>query len=391
MQNGSLKVLIVEDRPDEAERMVRELKTLNQPLDWRLASDEHDYRNQLLWPPHLILADYKLSKFDACRALSILQQNRLDIPLIVVTTGASEQVAVDCLKRGAVDFILKDRLNCLSTAVTSALDEHRLRQENRRTEERLRDREERLRLALEAAHMATTTDSLVAEIAHELNQPLYAISNFSQACLNSVRQSEPPTVSPDLVNWLEQIVAQSQRAGEIIRRVRGLVRRDPPQKQTADTNRVIRDGASLLQPNLRHDEVKLELKLAAKLPPVIVDEVQIQQVLINLVTNAIDAMRALPPNQRRLIVESRETKSGEIEIAIHDHGAPVPIELAKNLEKLFEPFYTTKTGGMGLGLAISRSIVEAHGGRLTAEQKPDTGLTFRFTLPSQSPSRANGS
>jgi two-component system sensor kinase FixL len=102
-------------------------------------------------------------------------------------------------------------------------------------------------------------------------------------------------------------------------------------------------------------------------------------------------MRALPPNQRRLIVESRQTDSGQIEIAVHDHGAPVPTDLAKKLEKLCEPFYTTKPGGMGLGLAISRSIVEAHGGRLTAEQKPDTGLTFRFTLNSQPPIPANGS
>jgi signal transduction histidine kinase len=386
MQNGSLNVLIVEDRRDEAERMVRELKTLNQPLDWRLASDEHDYRNQLLWPPHVILTDYKLPRFDACRALAILQQSRLDIPLIVVTNGGGEQVAVDCLKRGAADFVLKDRLNCLSIAVTSALEEHRLRREKRRAEEQLRDREESLRLALEAAHMATTTDSLVAEIAHELNQPLYAISNFSQACLNSVRHSEPPTVSPELVNWLEQIVAQSQRAGEIIRRVHSLVRGAPPQKHTADANHIIRDSASLLQPNLRHDQVKLELKLASRIQPVTVDEVQIQQVLVNLITNAIDAVRPLPANERRIVVESRQLASSEIEIAVHDHGAPAPNGPVKNLEKLFEPFYTTKPGGMGLGLAISRSIVEAHGGRLIAEQNRDTGLTFRFTLPTQSTS-----
>ncbi len=509
MPNEPLKVLIAEDRPEDAEMMVRALRALDQPIDWRLVASEHDYRNQLLWPPHIILADYTLPQFNAPRALAILQETRLDIPLIVVTGSISEEVAVDCIKRGAVDYLLKDRLTRLPAAVTNALQEHLLRHEKRRTEHQLRDREERLRLALEAARMGTwewnpqinrlgaseqagplfglprgdffhtidnfyaaihpddreavraaitaaitdaadykvefrvaspdpplrwlmsqgrverdhggrptrmlavladitdrvrmeqeanhrlaelahvvrltTMGSLVSEIAHELNQPLYAISNFSQACLNRVRQPEPG-VGAELTDWLEQIVVQSHRAGEIIRRVYSFVRKVPPQKRAADINRLARECATLLQVNLRHDDVKLDLKLAPRLPPAPVDHIQVQQVLVNLLTNAIDAVRELPRDQRRITVETRQLESGEIEVAVRDRGPGGP----EPLDKLFEAFFTTKPEGMGMGLAISRSIVEAHGGRLTAVKNPDAGLTFRFTLPTQSRNRADG-
>ena len=152
---GTVKVLIVEDRPDDTELMVRELKQSKLPVTWRAVATEDGYRREIDWRPDIILSDFSLPQFNAFDALRILRERRLDIPLIVVTGTISEEVAVDCIKQGAVDYLLKDRMARLPAALTSALAEHRLRNEKRRTEEQLRDREERLRLALESARMAT--------------------------------------------------------------------------------------------------------------------------------------------------------------------------------------------------------------------------------------------
>jgi len=511
MQASMVKVLIVEDRPEDTELMVRELRQASFTPHWRAVSSEHEYRQSLDWTPDIILSDFTLPQFNAFEALKILHERRLDIPLIVVTGSISEEVAVDCIKQGAVDYLLKDRMARLPAAVVSALEEKRLRDEQLRTEERLRDREERLRLALASARMATwdwnlktqaigfseeisplfglaagqffptidafldavyeedrtlvrsamtsavksgsdynldfrvlwpdgslhwiaakgrvhsdeaghptrmvgivmdTTDrvrmeqesnqrlaqlahvsrltsmgELVSELAHELNQPLYAIANFSQACLNIARGTSFPQQT-DLLGWLEQISEQSQRAGEIIRRVYSFVRKTPAQRHTVDINAVVHECARLLQVNLRHEEVALHLELSPALPEVVVDPVQVQQVLVNLLSNAIDAMSHLPRPERQITVRSRQNETGDIEVSVGDHGRGAS---EQDLERLFEPFFTTKSEGMGMGLAISRSIIEAHNGRLWAERNLDAGLTFRFTLPIHNQEAEHGS
>jgi two-component system sensor kinase FixL len=240
------------------------------------------------------------------------------------------------------------------------------------------EQESNQRLA-QLAHVSrlATMGELVSELAHELNQPLYAIANFSQACLNVAHNTNSPHTR-QLLDWLEQISAQSQRAGDIIRRVYSYVRKAPAQTQVAEVNDLVNQCAQLLQVNLRHQEVALRLKLADALPEVSVDPVQIQQVLVNLMSNAIDAMSAVPRAERQLTVCTQRGETGEIEVGVCDRGRGTSEE---NLERLFEPFFSTKSQGMGMGLAISRSIVEAHGGRLWAEKNRAAGLTFHFTLP----------
>ncbi|HJS07066.1 MAG TPA: ATP-binding protein [Pirellulales bacterium] len=500
-----VKVLIVEDRPEDTELMVRELRQTSLPLHWRAVASEREYRQSLDWSPDVILSDFNLPQFNAFDALRILDERKLDIPLIVVTGSISEEVAVDCIKQGAVDYLLKDRMARLPAAVTSALDEKRLRDENRRTEEQLKDREERLRLALESARMATwdwnlatdevrfsdetaplfghaagqsfatlddflevvysddraavksamtsaadaaadynfdfrvqwpdgslhwiaargrvlsqdgrrpprmvgvvmdttervrmeqeanqrlaelahvarltTMGELVSELAHEINQPLYAIANFSEACLNLTSNSAAAQ-QPELIAWLEQIAEQSQRAGEIMRRVYSFVRKTPVQARAADINSLVHDCVRLLQVNVRHHDVALRIELGDNLPPVLVDAVQIQQVLVNLITNAIESMAHLPRSQRRIFIHSHVNEARDVEVSVRDRGRGAAHENAdENLDRMFEPFFTTKSEGMGMGLSISRSIIDAHGGRLWAERNPDRGLTFRFTLP----------
>jgi two-component system sensor kinase FixL len=218
---------------------------------------------------------------------------------------------------------------------------------------------------------------LVSELAHELNQPLYAISNFAWACLNMARSPHTP-VAPELIGWLEQICEQSQRAGEIIRRVYGFVRKAPTQSADGDLPELIRDCASLLQVSLRQQQIDLQLELENDIPSVMIDRVQIQQVIVNLMNNAIEAMAELPREQRHLTVKLFRRDDEEVEISVADQGCGSQQE---DLERLFEPFFTTKAEGMGMGLAISRSIIDAHGGRLWAERNSKGGLTFRCSLP----------
>jgi C4-dicarboxylate-specific signal transduction histidine kinase len=369
-----VKVLIVEDRPEDTELMVRELRQASLTPNWRAVVSEQEYRQSLDWGPDVILSDFTLPRFNAFDALRIMQERQLDIPLIVVTGSISEEIAVDCIKHGAVDYLLKDRMARLPAAVISALEEKRLRDEKQETEDQLQERLAQL------AHVSrlTTMGELVSELAHELNQPLYAIANFSEACLNLARNS-PASQENELVPWLEQICEQSHRAGEIIKRVYSFVRKTPAQARAVDINALVHECGRLLQVNLRHQGVALRLELADGLPEVWVDPVQIQQVLVNLMNNAIDAMSHLPRTEREILVRSRRNETEEIEVSVTDHGRGAAEE---NLERLFEPFFTTKAEGMGMGLSISRSIIEAHDGRLWAEPAADDrGLTFRFTLP----------
>jgi C4-dicarboxylate-specific signal transduction histidine kinase len=368
-----LKVLIVEDRPDDTELMVRELRQASLTPEWRAAVTEREYRQSLDWGPDVILSDFTLPQFNAFDALRIMQERQLDIPLIVVTGSISEETAVECIKHGAVDYLLKDRMARLPAAVISALEEKRLRDEKQQTEDQLQQRLAQL------AHVSrlTTMGELVSELAHELNQPLYAIANFSEACLNLARSS-PSVQEGELVPWLEQICEQSHRAGEIIKRVYGFVRKAPAVARAIDINALVHECRGLLQVNLRHQGVGLRLELAKGLPEVSGDPVQIQQVLVNLMNNAMDAMSHLPKAEREIVVRSRRNETGQIEVSVSDRGRGAADD---NLERLFEPFFTTKTEGMGMGLSISRSIIEAHDGRLWAERNPDRGLTFRFTLP----------
>ncbi len=353
--------------------MVRELRQASLTPNWRAVASEEEYRKSLDWGPEVILSDFTLPRFNAFDALRIMQERQLDIPLIVVTGSISEEIAVDCIKQGAVDYLLKDRMTRLPAAVVSALEEKRLRDEKRQTEDQLQERLSQL------AHVSrlTTMGELVSELAHELNQPLYAIANFSEACLNLARNSTSHQ-DPELIPWLEQICEQSHRAGEIIKRVYSFVRKTPAQTRPVDINALVHECAALLQVNLRHHGVGLRLRLAEGLSEVVVDPVQIQQVLVNLMSNAIDAMTHLPRDEREISVESRGAGGNGIQLCVTDRGRGAAEE---NLERLFEAFFTTKAEGMGMGLSISRSIIEAHDGRLWAERNPDRGLTFCFTLP----------
>jgi PAS domain S-box-containing protein len=230
----------------------------------------------------------------------------------------------------------------------------------------------------ELAHVArvSTLGELAASIAHEVNTPLAAIVADAEACLNWLAAGR---VDVDrLREALEAIVAQSDRTADVIQRIRQLATKQVSRSAPVDVNDVIRDVVPLVRTTLRQHEVSLVLDLAPDVTAVEGDRVQLQQVVLNLVINAIDAMAGVTERPRELLIRSRPQPPGRVLVAVSDTGVGID---ATTADGLFEAFFTTKSTGMGMGLSISRSIIEAHGGRLWATPDPDGGATFQFTLP----------
>ena len=245
----------------------------------------------------------------------------------------------------------------------------------RKRVEEERERLRRLEADLTRMSRVITMGELTASIAHEVNQPLAAIVMNAAACQRWLAAKPLQTAKARKV--LDSISADSQRASEIIRRIRALMKRQPPRKEPVDINEAIRDVLALARQQLRNTDVVL--RLADALPTIKGDRVQLQQLLLNLIANAIDAMSAIGERRRELAIVSRQDGPNVV-VEVRDSGIGLDTERA---EQLFEPFYTTKDQGMGIGLAISRSIVEAHDGRMWAVPNVPHGAVFLVSLPVQ--------
>jgi PAS domain S-box-containing protein len=218
-----------------------------------------------------------------------------------------------------------------------------------------REREHQAQLA--HASRLTTVGEMASSLAHELNQPLCAILTHAEGCSRMARSRAAD--DEEMLGKLDTIAAQAERAGEIVRRVRSFVRKEPPRQQ------IVHLG-------------KVELDLDEGIPAVFADTVQIEQVVLNLARNGIEAMQDPEILDRRLTIRNSKRADGWVEVAVRDTGKGLP---KKELDKVFEPFFTTKADGLGIGLSVSRSIVESHGGRLYARANPDGGMTFSFSIP----------
>jgi C4-dicarboxylate-specific signal transduction histidine kinase len=221
----------------------------------------------------------------------------------------------------------------------------------------------------------TTLGELTASIAHEVNQPLAAIVANAEACLRWLGRGTPDLdAARRSVEW---VIDDGNRASEVIRRVRALAKKTDIEKVPLDVNDVIREVIVLVQRELISHQVSLRMELAPTLPMVLADRVQLQQVMINLVMNGIEAMRSVTDRTRELVIGSLQ-ETQQVLVSVTDRGVGISTEIA---DRLFNPFFTTKSGGMGMGLAICRSIMEGHGGRLWATADVPHGATFQFTLP----------
>jgi len=242
----------------------------------------------------------------------------------------------------------------------------------RRAEGDARETSERM---MHVSRLATLGE-MASGISHELNQPLSAIANYAQASARLLSMDTPELA--DVREAVEQITAQALRAGEIIRRLRSLVRNRTTDRQLARVNEVIEELGTLSRADARASDVRIVLELAPDLPRMNVDRIQIQQVLLNLLRNSIDALEVTTPGHRVVVIRTGLDPTGDILITVADTGPGVPQDL---LPRLFMPFATSKAHGTGLGLAISRTIVEAHGGKLDYQGDGGRGAAFTVKLP----------
>jgi PAS domain S-box-containing protein len=274
----------------------------------------------------------------------------------------------------AVKFLLRDGTGkpyaiCgISTDIT----------ELKRAEEELHQKEVSLReMQIELAHVSrvTTMGELAASIAHEVNQPLAGIVTNANASLRWLAGQSPNLA--EAREAIRRIIRDGNRAGDVVSRMRALLKKASTAKEQLDLNETIEEVVVLTQGEARRNRVALRMELAPDLPPIKGDRVQLQQVVMNLILNAFEAMSTVERRERDLVIRTQRGEGDEVRVAVQDSGIGLD---PKNVERIFDAFHTTKPGGLGMGLSISRSIVESHGGRLWAVSNDGPGATFEFAL-----------
>jgi len=239
------------------------------------------------------------------------------------------------------------------------------------TENRLKE------LQSEVTHMSrfTALGEMASTLAHEINQPLTAINNYLKGCHRLLQEAEGPSVAT-LRDAIGKAADQALRAGQIIRRLREFVARGDSERRRESLSKLVEDASTLALIGAKEAGVAVSFRLDPKADKVLADRIQVQQVLVNLIRNAIDVL-AETPGRRELAIGTTASNDGTAEVSVADSGSGLAPEVANHL---FQPFVTTKQKGMGLGLSICRTIVEAHGGRIWVEPRPGGGTVFRFTL-----------
>jgi two-component system sensor kinase FixL len=230
----------------------------------------------------------------------------------------------------------------------------------------------------ELTHAArlSTLGEMAAGLAHELNQPLTAMSAYAEGALERLDRGKLPET--EIASVFSRIAEDAQRAGDIIRRLRNFVQKREAQRHQIDINRLVRDVYNLVASEAKHQGITIQFELASDLPAVEADPIEIQQVLLNLIRNASDALARSDFAERKIVISSHEEKSDRVEVVVEDSGPGISDSIA---ERVFEPFYTSKADGLGIGLGICQNIIEAHGGKMWLGRSSMGGAGVYFDLP----------
>ena len=367
-----LKLLLLEDNEADAALLLRHLAKSGLAFDAPRVDNEKDYVAHL--EAHgaeldAILSDFALPSFDGLRGLELLQELGLDVPFILVSGTMGENIAVDAMRRGASDYVLKSDLTRLPTALRRALERRRLESDNQRLEEQLRQSQK-----MEAI------GQLAAGVAHDFNNLLTIIR------ANASQMVEGPTSHDDVVMLSEEVLGAVDRAAALTRQLLLFTRKQAARLTVVNLNDVITELARMLK-RIVAEDIALDLSLMKDLSPVQADVAMIEQVVMNLTTNARDAM----PRGGRIVISTSEVDITDADAEQVPAGRYVCISVADtgegiapgHLEHVFEPFFTTKGvgKGTGLGLATVYGIVRQHRGDVTVRSVPGEGATFRVLLP----------
>ena len=384
----ALRVLVLEDRLADAELMCHALRQAGFDSEWWLVETEPDYLAHLSPALDLILADYSLPQFNALRAIQLLQERGLDIPFIVVTGTVGEELAVECMRQGAADYLLKDRLARLGQSVTRALQQKRLRQEKRQAEEALREGNRQLDEAL--VELRRTQGQIVQQerlralglmasgIAHDLNNALSPILAYSELLLSRPENLDD---KEKVTRQLETINAATRDAMEVVRRLREVYR---PRKEgelflPVKMNQLFEQAILLTEPTSKDRAQERGINIYIKtdfqeIPLVDGYEPELREVLVNLILNAVDALTADGT------ITLRTRLDGEhVVLDVRDTGIGMTEEVWQHCQ---DPFFTTKgERGTGMGLAIAYGVIQRHGGSIDVESGPGKGTNVIVHLP----------
>ncbi|HMH08972.1 MAG TPA: ATP-binding protein [Terriglobales bacterium] len=367
-----MRILLVEDSPFDVELVLRALWKGGFHVSSDVVQTVDDFRRRIQATSYdVILADYNLPQWSGMEALAILQRENLDVPLIVVTGYLGEEKAVECVKQGATDCVLKDRLGRLALSVRRALEEKRLREQRRASEKELANK------VAELARSNAELEQFVDVASHDLQEPLRMIANYTQLLAQRYRGKLDEQADKYIAYSVDGAVRMQALIHDLLKLSR--VGQQEIELRTTECRAVVEQALKNLQAAVDESRAVVNWNL---LPVVMADPSQLTQVFQNLIANAIK----FHGEQTPVIRIEAEKKDHEWVLAVSDNGIGIPAESWQDIFVIFRRLHDrTEYAGNGIGLSICKKIIERHGGKLWVEAQAKPGCRFKFTLPAAHP------